>query len=77
MSVQHAKGAISGLRNGTRMVCKILPPPLLKVVLKDVSASMPGASSPTTVTTRQILFFSAQVAIGAEFQATVMDARVI
>ena len=52
-------GAKSGLASGMRIDSTTWPPPAVKLALNAVSASMPGAQSLTSVTTRFDPFFAA------------------
>ncbi len=56
-------GAKSGLASGTRMNSGMVPPPLRKASLKEVSESMPGAKSDTMLTTFLRPFLSAHCAM--------------
>src|SRR5215469_11473132 len=55
-------GAKSGLASGMRIDCMISPPTCLKRVVNAVSASIPGAHSLTSVTTRLEPFLAAHSA---------------
>ena len=52
-------GAKSGLARGIRIVSMISPPAFRERVLNDVSDSIPGAQSFTSVTTRLLPFLAA------------------
>src|SRR6201982_1066483 len=55
-------GAKSGLASGMRIDSTISPPTCLNRVVKEVSASTPGAQSLTSVTTRLLPFLAAHSA---------------
>src|SRR5580704_19070353 len=55
--IRCRNGAKSGLASGNRIDSIISPPTCLKRVVKATSASMPGAQSLTSVTTRLLLAF--------------------
>ena len=68
-------GAKSGLASGMRIDSMISPPTCLKRVLNAVSASVPGAHSLTSVTTRLLPFLIAHSAMIQACGAMMKPAR--
>src|SRR5580704_7148089 len=61
-AMRCSDGAKSGLASGMRIESTISPPTCANRVLKEVSASAPGAQSLTSVTTRLLPFLIAHSA---------------